>query len=137
MQGELYIRKKKRDLSGEETTETDYSRTPDKYLVAMKRVLEYNREAHNDMLEEVKLSRLALSQPLQATVMATMVHPHLVRLVGISLGTSEGDSLTLVTQYMPKGCLLDYLKKNQGKISNTCVLMWGKQIAEVRSRAFQ
>jgi serine/threonine protein kinase len=59
--------------------------------------------------------------------MGSMLHAHLVRLIGISL---TDDGLAIVSQYCADGCLLDFLKKNHGKLSNTVVLQWAQQIAE-------
>lgn len=42
----------------------------------------------------------------EAHVMATLTHPNLVKLIGII----RGDSLIIVTEYMAKGSLLDYLR---------------------------
>ena len=95
----------------------DWTHESRAYRVAVKKVVEYNRQSFNDMIDE-------------ATVMGQMLHEHLVRLIGISL---SDDGLAIVTQYCPDGCLLDYLKRAHHKLTNTIVLQWALQIALVRS----
>lgn len=44
----------------------------------------------------------------EAVVMATLQHPNLVKLIGV-VPNSDKTEISLVTEYMPKGSLLDYL----------------------------
>lgn len=60
--------------------------------------------------------------------MASMEHPHLVRLLGVCLSPT----LQLVTQLMPHGCLLDYVHEHQENIGSQLLLNWCVQIAKVR-----
>uniref|UniRef100_A0A8C4QW65 receptor protein-tyrosine kinase n=2 Tax=Eptatretus burgeri TaxID=7764 RepID=A0A8C4QW65_EPTBU len=62
----------------------------------------------------------------EAYVMATIDHPHLVRLLGICL-TSP---VQLVTQLMPHGCLLNYVRVNHDAIGSQLLLNWCVQIAK-------
>ncbi|MGH0120622.1 UNVERIFIED_CONTAM: hypothetical protein FKN15_009987 [Acipenser sinensis] len=47
----------------------------------------------------------------EALIMASMDHPHLVRLLGVCLSPT----IQLVTQLMPHGCLLDYVHEHINK----------------------
>jgi serine/threonine protein kinase len=38
----------------------------------------------------------------------TLSHPNLVRLIGVVPSSNKGE-ISLITEYMPKGSLLDYL----------------------------
>uniref|UniRef100_UPI00359015F8 receptor tyrosine-protein kinase erbB-4-like isoform X2 n=1 Tax=Myxine glutinosa TaxID=7769 RepID=UPI00359015F8 len=69
--------------------------------------------SNKDMLEE-------------AFVMASIEHQHLVRLLGICL-TSP---VQLVTQLMPYGCLLTYVRENRNSIGSQPLLNWCVQIAK-------
>jgi len=60
--------------------------------------------------------------------MASMEHPHLVRLLGVCLSPT----IQLVTQLMPHGCLLDYVHEHQENIGSQLLLNWCVQIAKVR-----
>ncbi|KAM9440269.1 epidermal growth factor receptor [Clarias gariepinus] len=62
----------------------------------------------------------------EAYVMASVEHPHVCRLLGICL-TSY---VQLVTQLMPYGCLLDYVKTNKDNIGSQYLLNWCVQIAK-------
>ena len=68
----------------------------------------------------------------EAYVMASVDHPHVCRLLGICLTSS----VQLVTQLMPYGCLLDYVRHHGDQISAQWMLNWCVQIAKV-SRANQ
>lgn len=59
--------------------------------------------------------------------MASMEHPHLVRLLGVCLSPT----IQLVTQLMPHGCLLDYVHEHQENIGSQLLLNWCVQIAKV------
>lgn len=60
--------------------------------------------------------------------MASVDHPHVCRLLGICLTST----VQLVTQLMPYGCLLDYVKENKDNIGSQYLLNWCVQIAKVR-----
>lgn len=61
--------------------------------------------------------------------MASMDHPHLVRLLGVCLSPT----IQLVTQLMPHGCLLDYVHEHKDNIGSQLLLNWCVQIAKVCS----
>uniref|UniRef100_A0A8C1XDA6 Receptor protein-tyrosine kinase n=1 Tax=Cyprinus carpio TaxID=7962 RepID=A0A8C1XDA6_CYPCA len=62
----------------------------------------------------------------EALIMASMEHPHLVRLLGVCLSPT----IQLVTQLMPHGCLLDYVHEHQENIGSQLLLNWCVQIAK-------
>uniref|UniRef100_A0A8C6WZT5 Receptor protein-tyrosine kinase n=1 Tax=Neogobius melanostomus TaxID=47308 RepID=A0A8C6WZT5_9GOBI len=62
----------------------------------------------------------------EAYVMATVEHPHVCRLLGICLTST----VQLVTQLMPFGCLLDYVKEHKDNIGSQALLNWCVQIAK-------
>ncbi|XP_055062095.2 receptor tyrosine-protein kinase erbB-4 isoform X1 [Misgurnus anguillicaudatus] len=62
----------------------------------------------------------------EALIMASMEHPHLVRLLGVCLSPT----IQLVTQLMPHGCLLDYVYEHQENIGSQLLLNWCVQIAK-------
>lgn len=59
--------------------------------------------------------------------MASIDHPHVCRLLGICLTSS----IQLVTQLMPFGCLLDYVRFHRDQIGAQWLLNWCVQIAKV------
>nr|CAD7198577.1 unnamed protein product [Timema douglasi] len=61
----------------------------------------------------------------EAYIMATVEHPNLLKLLGVCM-TSQ---MMLVTQLMPLGCLLDYVRSNRDKIGSKPLLNWCTQIA--------
>lgn len=61
----------------------------------------------------------------EAFIMASMEHPNLLQLLGVCM-TSE---IMLVTQLMPMGCLLDFVRKNRDNIGAKELLRWSTQIA--------
>lgn len=63
--------------------------------------------------------------------MASVEHPHVCRLLGICLTST----VQLVTQLMPYGCLLDYVKENKDNIGSQYLLNWCVQIAKVREKS--
>lgn len=63
----------------------------------------------------------------EAFIMASLNHPNLVRLLAVCMTPSH---LMLVTQLMPLGCLLDYVKKHKKDIGSKNLLEWCKQIAK-------
>lgn len=72
--------------------------------------------------------RKPLCAPQEAYVMASVEHPHVCRLLGICLTST----VQLITQLMPYGCLLDYVKENKDNIGSQYLLNWCVQIAKVR-----
>ena len=62
----------------------------------------------------------------EAFMMASLEHQHLLKLLAVCMSTSQ---LKLVTQLMPLGCLLDYVRKNKDKIGSKALLTWCTQIA--------
>ncbi|XP_048454643.1 receptor tyrosine-protein kinase erbB-4-like [Rhincodon typus] len=62
----------------------------------------------------------------EALIMASMDHPHLVRLLGVCLSPT----IQLVTQLMPHGCLLDYVREHKDNIGSQLLLNWCVQIAK-------
>ena len=68
--------------------------------------------ANNEILEE-------------AHIMASVEHPNLLQLLALCM-TGQ---MMLVTQLMPLGCLLDYVRNNKDKIGSRPLLNWCTQIA--------
>ncbi|KAM9719570.1 epidermal growth factor receptor [Menidia menidia] len=62
----------------------------------------------------------------EAYVMASVEHPHVCRLLGICLTST----VQLITQLMPYGCLLDYVRENKDSIGSQHLLNWCVQIAK-------
>ncbi|XP_056219868.1 melanoma receptor tyrosine-protein kinase-like isoform X1 [Seriola aureovittata] len=62
----------------------------------------------------------------EAYVMASVDHPHVCRLLGICLTSS----VQLVTQLMPYGCLLDYVRHHRDHVGAQWLLNWCVQIAK-------
>ncbi|CAG07098.1 unnamed protein product, partial [Tetraodon nigroviridis] len=62
----------------------------------------------------------------EAYVMASVEHPHVCRLLGICLTST----VQLITQLMPFGCLLDYVKENKDNVGSQYLLNWCVQIAK-------
>uniref|UniRef100_A0A3B3I0D5 Receptor protein-tyrosine kinase n=1 Tax=Oryzias latipes TaxID=8090 RepID=A0A3B3I0D5_ORYLA len=62
----------------------------------------------------------------EALIMASVEHPHLVRLLGVCLSPT----IQLVTQLMPHGCLLDYVHEHKDNIGSQLLLNWCVQIAK-------
>ncbi|KAL5288844.1 ERBB2.2 family protein [Megaselia abdita] len=82
--------------------------------VAIKELLEINGvESSKEFLEE-------------AYIMASVDHPNLLNLLAICM-TSQ---MMLITQLMPLGCLLDYVRNNKKKIGSKALLNWSTQIAK-------
>lgn len=61
----------------------------------------------------------------EAYIMATVDHPNLLQLLAVCM-TSE---MMLITQLMPLGCLLDFVRKNRERITSKALLNWSAQIA--------
>ncbi|XP_034957242.2 epidermal growth factor receptor isoform X1 [Zootoca vivipara] len=62
----------------------------------------------------------------EAYVMASVDNPHVCRLLGICLTST----VQLVTQLMPYGCLLDYVREHKDNIGSQHLLNWCVQIAK-------
>ncbi|XP_056626778.1 receptor tyrosine-protein kinase erbB-2 [Triplophysa dalaica] len=62
----------------------------------------------------------------EAYVMAGVASPYVCRLLGICLTST----VQLVTQLMPYGCLLDYVRENMDHIGSQYLLNWCVQIAK-------
>ncbi|KAG5262466.1 hypothetical protein AALO_G00275430 [Alosa alosa] len=62
----------------------------------------------------------------EAYVMAGVASPYVCRLLGICLTST----VQLVTQLMPYGCLLDYVRENNECIGSQSLLTWCVQIAK-------
>lgn len=62
--------------------------------------------------------------------MAGVTSPYVCRLLGICLTST----VQLVTQLMPYGCLLDYVRENKDRIGSQFLLNWCVQIAKVHKR---
>ncbi|XP_078459838.1 receptor tyrosine-protein kinase erbB-4-like [Lampetra fluviatilis] len=62
----------------------------------------------------------------EAYLMASVDHPHLVRLLGICMSSTT----QLVTQLMPHGCLLEYVREHRGRVGSQLILNWCVQIAK-------
>uniref|UniRef100_A0A3P9HD16 receptor protein-tyrosine kinase n=1 Tax=Oryzias latipes TaxID=8090 RepID=A0A3P9HD16_ORYLA len=62
----------------------------------------------------------------EAYVMASVENPHVCRLLGICLTST----VQLITQLMPYGCLLDYVKEKKDNIGSQHLLNWCVQIAK-------
>ncbi|XP_037071793.1 epidermal growth factor receptor-like [Pollicipes pollicipes] len=61
----------------------------------------------------------------EAYIMASLDHPNLLPLLAVCM-TSQ---MMLVTQLMPLGCLVDYVRNNRDKIGSKPLLNWCTQIA--------
>lgn len=84
-----------------------------KIPVAIKILLEMSgSESSKEFLEE-------------AYIMASVEHPNLLKLLAVCM-TSQ---MMLITQLMPLGCLLDYVKNNKDKTGSKALLNWSTQIA--------
>lgn len=62
----------------------------------------------------------------EAYIMASVEHPHLLKLLAVCLS----QELMLVTQLMPLGCLKNYVHHNRDKIGSKAMLNWCTQIAK-------
>lgn len=61
----------------------------------------------------------------EAYIMASVEHPNLLQLLAVCM-TSQ---MMLVTQLMPLGCLLDFVRTNKDKVGSKPLLNWSTQIA--------
>lgn len=62
----------------------------------------------------------------EAYIMASVDHPHLLKLLAVCLGSQ----LMLITPLAPLGCLKDYCQANKKKIGSKTLLNWGLHIAK-------
>ena len=64
----------------------------------------------------------------EARVMASVDHTCCVRILAVCM-TAQ---MMLITQLMPLGCLLEYVRTNASSIGSKVLLNWCTQIAKVR-----
>ncbi|XP_072181160.1 receptor tyrosine-protein kinase erbB-4-like [Diadema setosum] len=81
--------------------------------VAIKALREVSSSAAEELLEEAK-------------VMASVDHPCLLRLLCVCIA----QNMTLITQLMPLGALLDYVRQHKEQIGSHHLLNWSHQIAK-------
>lgn len=63
----------------------------------------------------------------EARIMASVDHPCCVRILAVCM-TAQ---MMLVTQLMPLGSLLDYVRRNKDNVGSKALLNWCTQIAKV------
>lgn len=61
----------------------------------------------------------------EAYIMATVEHPNLLQLLAVCMT----NQMMLVTQLMPLGCLLDFVRHHRERIGSKALLNWSTQIA--------
>lgn len=61
----------------------------------------------------------------EAYIMCSVEHPNLLKLHAVCMT----QQMMLITQLMPLGCLLDYVRNNKDKIGSKALLNWSTQIA--------
>lgn len=61
----------------------------------------------------------------EAYIMATVEHPNILQLLAVCMT----NQMMLITQLMPLGCLLDYVRTHKEKIGSKAFLNWCTQIA--------
>lgn len=61
----------------------------------------------------------------EAYIMASVEHPNLLKLLAVCMT----NQMMLITQLMPLGCLLDYVRNYKDKIGSKALLNWSTQIA--------
>ncbi|XP_038078963.1 epidermal growth factor receptor-like [Patiria miniata] len=81
--------------------------------VAIKVLREVSPSASEELLEEAK-------------VMASVDHPYLLRLACVCMA----QEISLITQLMPLGALLDYVREHKDRIGSHHLLNWCYQIAQ-------
>ncbi|XP_030830511.1 receptor tyrosine-protein kinase erbB-4 isoform X4 [Strongylocentrotus purpuratus] len=81
--------------------------------VAIKALREVSPHAAEELLEEAK-------------VMASVDHPCLLRLLCVCIA----QNMTLITQLMPLGAILDYVRQHKEQIGSHHLLNWSFQIAK-------
>ncbi|XP_016988122.2 epidermal growth factor receptor isoform X1 [Drosophila rhopaloa] len=62
----------------------------------------------------------------EAYIMASVEHVNLLKLLAVCMSSQ----MMLITQLMPLGCLLDYVRTNRDKIGTKAFLNWSTQIAK-------
>lgn len=62
----------------------------------------------------------------EAYIMASVEHVNLLKLLAVCMSSQ----MMLITQLMPLGCLLDYVRNNRDKIGSKALLNWSTQIAK-------
>lgn len=72
------------------------------------------------------LSKFSNQLSKEANIIGSLNHPYVLRLLAISL-TSD---ITMVTQFMPLGDLLQYLRKYNTEIKPKTLITWSLQIAK-------
>ena len=60
--------------------------------------------------------------------MASMDHENVVRLYSVCMSKQ----LMLISQFVPNGALIDYVKKNRDKLTASMMLQFAAQISKVR-----
>lgn len=64
----------------------------------------------------------------EARVMASVDHPCCVRIQAVCM-TAQ---MMLISELLPIGSLLDYVREHKHELTSDTLLRWAKQIAEVR-----
>ena len=62
----------------------------------------------------------------EARIMASVEHIYCIRILAVCMSAK----MMLITQLMPLGCLLDYVRKNYEHIGSRVLLNWCTQIAK-------
>ena len=68
----------------------------------------------------------------EARIMFSVNHVCCVRVIAICMA----QQMMLVTQLMPLGCLLDYVRKNKHNVGSRDLLTWCTQIAKVNVKNY-
>ena len=63
----------------------------------------------------------------EAQIMASVVHPFCMHILAFCMGRR----MMIIGQFMPQGCLLEYVQNNKSKIGSKHILNWCSQIAKV------
>ena len=63
----------------------------------------------------------------EARIMASVVHPCCVQIRAVCM-TKQ---IMLISELMPSGCLLDYVRRHGIHLSAATLLLWSEQIAQV------
>lgn len=69
----------------------------------------------------------------EARIMASVDNEYCIRILAVCM-TAQ---MMLITQLMPMGCLLDYIRKNRNTVGSAILLNWCTQIAKVCPRLCQ
>lgn len=62
----------------------------------------------------------------EAQIMASVVHPFCMHILAFCMGRR----MMIISQFMPQGCLLEYVQNNKSKIGSKHILNWSSQIAK-------